>query len=48
MAYSPQEKAEIVTRLQPGVLGNDESALDESHSAGLLEHPHYKIGRAHV
>ncbi|MDP7549950.1 MAG: tRNA (guanosine(37)-N1)-methyltransferase TrmD [Acidimicrobiales bacterium] len=32
---------EAVARLQPGVLGNDESALDESHSAGLLEHPHF-------
>jgi tRNA (guanine37-N1)-methyltransferase len=32
---------EAVARLQPGVLGNDESALDESHSVGLLEHPHF-------
>ncbi len=32
---------EAVARLQPGVLGNDASALDESHSAGLLEHPHF-------
>jgi len=28
-------------RLLPGVLGNAESALEESHSHGLLEHPHY-------
>lgn len=30
-----------VARLIPGVLGSDESALDESFSRGLLEHPHY-------
>lgn len=28
-------------RLRPGVLGNAESAVHESFSAGLLEHPHY-------
>lgn len=28
-------------RLLPGVLGNAESALEESHSSGLLEHPQY-------
>ena len=28
-------------RLLPGVLGNAESALNESHSDGLLEHPQY-------
>ncbi|MEL6960875.1 MAG: tRNA (guanosine(37)-N1)-methyltransferase TrmD [Pseudomonadota bacterium] len=28
-------------RLLPGVLGNAESAVDESHSNGLLEHPQY-------
>ncbi len=28
-------------RLRPGVLGNAESALDESFQHGLLEHPHY-------
>ncbi|HVB19123.1 MAG TPA: tRNA (guanosine(37)-N1)-methyltransferase TrmD [Acidimicrobiales bacterium] len=32
---------EAVVRLLPGALGNDESALDESFSAGLLEYPHY-------
>lgn len=32
---------EAVTRLVPGVLGNEESALDESFSAGLLEYPQY-------
>lgn len=32
---------EAVTRLVPGVMGNAESAVDESFAAGLLEHPHY-------
>jgi tRNA (guanine37-N1)-methyltransferase len=32
---------DAVTRLLPGVLGDDESALDESFSRGLLEYPHY-------
>ncbi|MBS4207646.1 tRNA (guanosine(37)-N1)-methyltransferase TrmD [Bacillus sp. FJAT-50079] len=30
-----------VVRLLPGVLGNDESAVLDSFSSGLLEHPHY-------
>lgn len=32
---------DALTRLIPGVLGDDESALDESFSHGLLEYPHY-------
>ena len=32
---------EAVGRLVPGVMGNDESAGDESFSAGLLEYPQY-------
>ena len=32
---------ESVVRLLPGVLGNDDSAGDESFSAGLLEYPQY-------
>jgi tRNA (guanine37-N1)-methyltransferase len=32
---------EAVCRLLPGFMGHDESALEESFSAGLLEHPHY-------
>ena len=32
---------DAVTRLIPGVLGDDESAADESFSHGLLEYPHY-------
>ena len=30
-----------VVRLLPGTLGTAESLLEESHSDGLLEHPHY-------
>nr|MBA3490139.1 tRNA (guanosine(37)-N1)-methyltransferase TrmD [Longispora sp. (in: high G+C Gram-positive bacteria)] len=32
---------EAVTRLLPGVLGNADSLLEESHAAGLLEAPMY-------
>ncbi len=32
---------DAVTRLLPGVLGDDESSLDESFSENLLEYPHY-------
>lgn len=32
---------EVVSRLLPGVLGNEDSAVHESFSEGLLEHPHY-------
>jgi tRNA (guanine37-N1)-methyltransferase len=32
---------DAVTRLLPGVLGDEESAHDESFSHGLLEYPHY-------
>ena len=32
---------DAVVRLQPGALGSPESAVDESHSAGLLEYPQY-------
>lgn len=30
-----------VVRLLPGALGNRQSAIDDSFSTGLLEHPHY-------
>lgn len=30
-----------VVRLLPDVLGNEESAVEDSFSTGLLEHPHY-------
>jgi tRNA (guanine37-N1)-methyltransferase len=32
---------EAVTRLVPGVVGNEASPEDESFSSGLLEYPHY-------
>jgi tRNA (guanine37-N1)-methyltransferase len=32
---------DAVTRLLPGVLGDDDSSRDESFSAGLLEYPQY-------
>lgn len=32
---------DAVTRLLPGVLGDDESSVDESFSGELLEYPHY-------
>ncbi|GAF23334.1 MULTISPECIES: tRNA (guanosine(37)-N1)-methyltransferase TrmD [Shouchella] len=33
--------ADSITRLLPGVLGNEDSAVTDSYSTGLLEHPHY-------
>lgn len=32
---------EAVVRLVPGVMGNEESSVNESFSDGLLEYPHY-------
>lgn len=32
---------ETVVRLLPGVLGSEESPVEESHAAGLLEYPQY-------
>ena len=32
---------EAVARLVPGVMGNEESGVEESFSDGLLEYPHY-------
>lgn len=32
---------DVITRLIPGVLGNAEATHKDSHSAGLLEYPHY-------
>lgn len=32
---------DAVTRLLPGVLGDPEAAIDDSHATGLLEYPHY-------
>jgi tRNA (guanine37-N1)-methyltransferase len=32
---------DVLTRLIPGVLGDPEATTNDSHSAGLLEYPHY-------
>jgi len=32
---------DAVTRLRPGVLGDDDSAVQDSFMDGLLDHPHY-------
>ena len=32
---------DVLTRLQPGVLGDAEAPDKDSHATGLLEHPHY-------
>lgn len=32
---------DATVRLIPGVVGNKSSIIDDSHSTGLLEHPHY-------
>jgi tRNA (guanine37-N1)-methyltransferase len=32
---------DAVSRLIPGVLGDPDGAMDDSHATGLLEHPHY-------
>ena len=36
-----QAMIDATVRLLPGVLGNAESTVDESHANGLLEHPQY-------
>ena len=36
-----QAMIDATVRLLPGVLGNQASAVDESHSDGLLEHPQF-------
>ncbi len=36
-----QALIDATVRLLPGVLGNSESAVEESHSNGLLEHPQF-------
>ena len=32
---------ESLSRLVPGVLGDPDGAMDDSHASGLLEYPHY-------
>ncbi|MBZ8118389.1 tRNA (guanosine(37)-N1)-methyltransferase TrmD [Roseovarius sp. LXJ103] len=36
-----QAMIDAALRLRPGILGNEASAADESHTNGLLEHPQY-------
>ena len=36
-----QAMLDATIRLLPGVLGNQDSAIEESHANGLLEHPQY-------
>ena len=36
-----QAMIDATVRLLPGVLGNADSVVEESHSSGLLEHPQY-------
>lgn len=36
-----QAMLDATVRLLPGVLGNADSAVEESHANGLLEHPQY-------
>ncbi len=36
-----QAMIDATVRLLPGVLGNADSTVEESHSSGLLEHPQY-------
>ncbi|MFZ5477274.1 MAG: tRNA (guanosine(37)-N1)-methyltransferase TrmD [Myxococcota bacterium] len=45
--YAAMVVVDAVARLLPGVLGNEESARDESFAAGLLEYPHYTRPREH-
>ena len=32
---------DAISRLLPGVLGDPDGAMDDSHASGLLEYPHY-------
>ena len=32
---------DAIARLLPGVLGDPDGAMDDSHATGLLEYPHY-------
>jgi tRNA (guanine37-N1)-methyltransferase len=36
-----QAMIDATVRLLPGVLGNADSTVEESHSNGMLEHPQY-------
>lgn len=39
---------ESIVRLIPGVMGNDESSIDESFASGLLEYPQYTRPREYA
>jgi tRNA (guanine37-N1)-methyltransferase len=39
--FAAQAVLDATVRLLPGVLGNAQSTVDESHSNDLLEHPQY-------
>ena len=43
VGYDPGGKHDLATaqRLLPGVLGDPDGAMDDSHASGLLEYPHY-------
>lgn len=45
--YAAMVVADAVARLLPGVLGNVDSARDESFAGGLLEYPQYTRPREH-
>ena len=32
---------DVLSRLVPGVLGDPDGAMDDSHASGLIEYPHY-------
>ncbi len=32
---------DVIARLVPGVLGDPDGAMDDSHASGLIEYPHY-------
>ncbi|PLX66790.1 MAG: tRNA (guanosine(37)-N1)-methyltransferase TrmD [Denitrovibrio sp.] len=39
--FASMVMVDAIARLLPGVLGDENSPLEESHQSGLLEHPHY-------
>ena len=39
--YAAAALIDAVVRLQPGVLGHEQSAVEDSFSSQLLDHPHY-------
>ena len=39
--YAAAALIDAVVRLQPGVLGHEQSAVEDSFSTGLLDHPHF-------